>query len=204
MARPLPDPSRPGWAYIEMVHPDDVSRASPGGEPAATTGAVRYGLFGHDLERGVVLRARCAGTGCARRLTGLHRPIDSSDSWPSRAHSGPETGPISPRSRSSWTRRREARMVQESRRLASLEGRRRGLGLGVPGAEVGQAGAGQVDPERGGPSELGLDRQAVGRCRRRAFEPVGDPPAGERLRQPDLRPGGGQGGLQDQPPAASS
>jgi hypothetical protein len=45
------------WAYAEMVHPEDASRRIllTG---MGTAGAVRYGLFGYDLERGVVLRAR--------------------------------------------------------------------------------------------------------------------------------------------------
>ena len=50
---------REGWAYVEMVRPEDASRRiSEGKLPFTTT---RYGLFGHDLEKGVVLRARLRG-----------------------------------------------------------------------------------------------------------------------------------------------
>jgi hypothetical protein len=47
----------PGVAstYLEMVHPDDSALRS--GLPSAG----RYALFGHDLERGVVLRGRLRG-----------------------------------------------------------------------------------------------------------------------------------------------
>jgi hypothetical protein len=42
--------------YVELAHPDDVSRRIHEGKlPFSTT---RYALFGHDLEKGVVLRAR--------------------------------------------------------------------------------------------------------------------------------------------------
>ena len=44
---------------MEMVRPEDASRRiSEGKLPFTTT---RYGLFGHDLEKGVVLRARLRG-----------------------------------------------------------------------------------------------------------------------------------------------
>jgi len=52
--------------YVEMVQPDDVARRIIG-VPAddRTTSqlvlAVRYGLLGHDIEKGVVLRARLRG-----------------------------------------------------------------------------------------------------------------------------------------------
>jgi hypothetical protein len=41
--------------YLEMVHPDDRSPRKGGSVPG------RYALFGHDLERGVILRARLRG-----------------------------------------------------------------------------------------------------------------------------------------------
>lgn len=48
-----------GMTYVEFAHPDDVSRRIHEGKlPFATT---RYGVFGHDLEKGVVLRARLRG-----------------------------------------------------------------------------------------------------------------------------------------------
>jgi hypothetical protein len=61
--RILSSQGTPGWrSYIEMAQPDDVARritsaVSPT-EPMLFT---RYALFGHDLERGVVLRARLRG-----------------------------------------------------------------------------------------------------------------------------------------------
>ena len=54
-------PVRKGQAsrYVELVHPQDEARrlreSGPDGE------AFRHGLFGHDLEKGVVLRARLRG-----------------------------------------------------------------------------------------------------------------------------------------------
>ena len=48
-----------GLLYAEMVHPDDVTRRiREGGRTLAQAKSTRYGLLGHDLERGVVLRAR--------------------------------------------------------------------------------------------------------------------------------------------------
>lgn len=63
----VPVPNFAGDAhYIEYVHPEDVSRratseglTSPG--VAGPTSAVRYGIFGHDLEKGVLLRGRLRG-----------------------------------------------------------------------------------------------------------------------------------------------
>jgi hypothetical protein len=52
--------------YLEMAHPQDVARrVTLGGgalppSPGFSLG-VRYGLFGHDLEKGVVLRGRLRG-----------------------------------------------------------------------------------------------------------------------------------------------
>lgn len=50
---------REDWAYVEMVRPEDAARRIHEGRlPFAAT---RYGLFGYDLERGVVLRGRLRG-----------------------------------------------------------------------------------------------------------------------------------------------
>jgi hypothetical protein len=46
----------PGWSYLALAHPDDVSRRLTDGPII-----VRDALFGHDLERGVVLRGRLRG-----------------------------------------------------------------------------------------------------------------------------------------------
>ncbi len=55
----VPRSGRPGWTYIEMVHPGDVSRRIHEGRLPFQ--ATRYELFGCDLEKGVVLRARLRG-----------------------------------------------------------------------------------------------------------------------------------------------
>lgn len=74
---PLPGPGRsrvapavlrPSWpepagTIVQMVHPDDVARRMlwrirRQGEPGAEVVATRDGLFGHDLEKGVVVRGR--------------------------------------------------------------------------------------------------------------------------------------------------
>jgi hypothetical protein len=52
--------------YVEMAHRNDVARrliASPAGTERSyqADAAVRYALFGHDLEKGVILRARMRG-----------------------------------------------------------------------------------------------------------------------------------------------
>ncbi len=62
---PGPSPSGPG-CYLEMVRPDDCARRVIGvgtaeGDPARGGQTIRYGLFGHDLEKGVVLRGRIRG-----------------------------------------------------------------------------------------------------------------------------------------------
>jgi hypothetical protein len=49
------DPGRPESCYVELAHPDDESRR------IASTHALRHAFFGHDLERGVVLRGRLRG-----------------------------------------------------------------------------------------------------------------------------------------------
>jgi hypothetical protein len=49
-------------AYLEMVHPDDVTRRICIGSPSADlSDDTLYGLFGLDLEKGVVLRGRLRG-----------------------------------------------------------------------------------------------------------------------------------------------
>lgn len=50
---------REGWSYVEMIRPEDASRRVSEGRLPFT--ATRYGLFGYDLERGVVLRGRLRG-----------------------------------------------------------------------------------------------------------------------------------------------
>jgi hypothetical protein len=62
-APPGPDPET---SYIEMVQPNDVARRIIGGPIAAgpssrSAVSMRYALFGHDLEKGVILRARLRG-----------------------------------------------------------------------------------------------------------------------------------------------
>ena len=55
----LPGPWKDGWSYAEMVLPHDVARRiTEAGKPSSLGHTTRYGLFGHDLEKGVVLRAR--------------------------------------------------------------------------------------------------------------------------------------------------
>lgn len=54
-----PRSGREGWTYVEMVHPHDAARRIHEGRLPFT--ATRYGLLGHDLERGIVLRARLRG-----------------------------------------------------------------------------------------------------------------------------------------------
>jgi hypothetical protein len=57
--RVIPGPSGDEWSYIEMVHPQDVARRIvEAGSPTRLGHTTRYGLFGHDLERGVVVRGR--------------------------------------------------------------------------------------------------------------------------------------------------
>jgi hypothetical protein len=53
-------------AYVEMAHPRDVARrttqyATREGSPPPCAQTTRYALFGHDLEKGVVLRGRLRG-----------------------------------------------------------------------------------------------------------------------------------------------
>jgi hypothetical protein len=77
---PVPDgaangisPVALGWShddhftsFLEMVHPDDAARRMiirriASGQPEGDVVAIRNGLFGYDLERGVVLRGRLRG-----------------------------------------------------------------------------------------------------------------------------------------------
>jgi hypothetical protein len=56
----------PGRGYLEMAHPNDCARRImsdivPAGAPPLSAQSIRYGLFGHDLEKGVVLRGRIRG-----------------------------------------------------------------------------------------------------------------------------------------------
>ena len=51
-----------GSSYVELVHPDDAARRIVATSRLSQLGhTTRYGLFGHDLEKGVVLRARLRG-----------------------------------------------------------------------------------------------------------------------------------------------
>lgn len=60
--RIFPVPWDDGWSYIEMVLPNDAARRiTEASKPASLGHTTRYGLFGHDLERGVVLRGRLRG-----------------------------------------------------------------------------------------------------------------------------------------------
>ena len=60
--RVLPSPWAGGRTYVEMVALRDVSRRlTEGGTISRVGHTTRYGLFGHDLEKGVVLRARLRG-----------------------------------------------------------------------------------------------------------------------------------------------
>jgi hypothetical protein len=52
--------------YMELAHPYDVARRIvEGGDPTTPADdqalSIRYGLFGHDLEKGVILRGRLRG-----------------------------------------------------------------------------------------------------------------------------------------------
>jgi hypothetical protein len=63
LASPWPDQS---GCYLEMVHPHDISRriVQTGSREPHFPGSVlgvRYGLFGHDLEKGVIVRGRLRG-----------------------------------------------------------------------------------------------------------------------------------------------
>ena len=60
--RVIPAPWGGGWSYVEMVNPQDAARRITEAGTASSLGhTTRYGLFGHDLEKGVILRARLRG-----------------------------------------------------------------------------------------------------------------------------------------------
>ncbi len=60
--RVLPAFRADGRSYIELVALGDVARRiAEGGTISSVGHTTRYGLFGHDLEKGVVLRARLRG-----------------------------------------------------------------------------------------------------------------------------------------------
>jgi hypothetical protein len=60
--RLVPSREADGWLYAEMVHPGDASRRiREGGRNMALARTTRYGLFGYDVEKGVVFRARLRG-----------------------------------------------------------------------------------------------------------------------------------------------
>jgi hypothetical protein len=83
-----------GRYYAEMVQPNDCARRIIGevaGEAAGPEGAVsiRYGLFGHDLEKGVVMRGRIRGVWIAE-------PSPEKEAWrryESFVHEPPALGP---------------------------------------------------------------------------------------------------------------
>jgi len=61
-----PPDAETGVFYVEMAQPNDVARRTSrehfhDGSTTAFALSTRYGLFGHDLEKGVVLRARLRG-----------------------------------------------------------------------------------------------------------------------------------------------
>jgi hypothetical protein len=71
-------PPRSRWCYLEMVRPDDCARrifgdVVTGEDLARKTVSNRYGLFGHDLEKGVVLRGRLRGVLMARLASPAER-----------------------------------------------------------------------------------------------------------------------------------
>jgi hypothetical protein len=60
--RVLPAPWPGGGSYVEMAHPQDAARRITESSKFSSLGhTTRYGLFGYDLEKGVVLRARLRG-----------------------------------------------------------------------------------------------------------------------------------------------
>jgi hypothetical protein len=62
LPRVLPSPWADGWSYAELVHPRDAARRiTEAGSISSLGHTTRYGLFGHDVEKGVVLRARLRG-----------------------------------------------------------------------------------------------------------------------------------------------
>jgi len=66
--------------YLEMAHPHDVARRVFWGQrppDTASTGELHigYGLFGHDLEKGVVIRARIRGLWISGRDMAVLPPV---------------------------------------------------------------------------------------------------------------------------------
>ncbi|MGC8638880.1 MAG: hypothetical protein ACP5XB_03250 [Isosphaeraceae bacterium] len=61
-----------GGRYLELAHPHDVARRIIEGQMPVASGdlSIRYGLFGYDLEKGVIVRGR---------LRGLWVPRDMAD-----------------------------------------------------------------------------------------------------------------------------
>jgi hypothetical protein len=72
-----PKSGREGWTYVELVHPDDASRRLFEGRLPFPT--CRSGLFGFDLERGVVLRGRLRGIWLRKSeaFAGAERHLDA-------------------------------------------------------------------------------------------------------------------------------
>lgn len=69
-----------GGRYLEMVHPHDVARRIFWGQSQpdlASAGQlhIRYGLFGHDLEKGVIIRARIRGLWISGRDIAVLPPV---------------------------------------------------------------------------------------------------------------------------------
>ena len=69
--------SEPQGFYVEMVQPADAARRIACGTAAASptdrnVHSMRYELFGHDLEKGVILRARLRGTLDQVRFASAH------------------------------------------------------------------------------------------------------------------------------------
>ena len=63
-----------------MVHPQDVARRifwGQGQPDSASAGQlqIRYGLFGHDLEKGVIIRARIRGLWISARDIAVLAPV---------------------------------------------------------------------------------------------------------------------------------
>ena len=69
-----------GGRYLEMVQPDDVARRiyrgqSPPELSSAGQLTIHYGLFGHDLEKGVIIRARIRGLWISRNDVATVPPV---------------------------------------------------------------------------------------------------------------------------------
>jgi hypothetical protein len=80
--------------YIEMVHPEDCARRVSEQHPIERAArarrlALRYGLLGHDLEKGVVLRARLRGLWMHSRTPSR----DAEERWIEFLSQAPPLGP---------------------------------------------------------------------------------------------------------------